>query len=334
MTEIPQRDERAAVRGGRKKSLAWATLCFVLAVLAPASAGVSATSGERRAALTTVNIAVLPVEPTAQAFYAKHRGFFLKQGIDAKITVLSDPTQIVAAVLSGDVQFSSLSTGGLAILKSRGAPVRLVAAGALYRPTAPTTALLAAPGKRIVRARDLIGKTVAIDAPNTLAHIGFLKWLKRNGVSAEKVRFSHIPFAQMLAPLRRGTVDAAVLPEPFVTLATQRGATQVASIFKSVCTQDCLLTIYMARRDINPELAARFRNAIQAAAVWANQKRNHAASGAILARYAPIDAAVIRKMTRTSFAPRLRPRLAQPWIDVFAEFGVIPASFSANDLVK
>jgi hypothetical protein len=39
-------------------------------------------------------------------------------------------------------------------------------------------------------------------------------------------------------------------------------------------------------------------------------------------------------MTRTSFATRLRPGLAQPWIDVFAEFGVIPASFSANDLVK
>jgi hypothetical protein len=39
-------------------------------------------------------------------------------------------------------------------------------------------------------------------------------------------------------------------------------------------------------------------------------------------------------MTRTSFATRLRPALAQPWIDAFAEFGVIPASFSANDLVK
>jgi hypothetical protein len=43
---------------------------------------------------------------------------------------------------------------------------------------------------------------------------------------------------------------------------------------------------------------------------------------------------VIAKMTRTSYARRLRPALAQPWIDVYAEFGVIPASFSANDLVK
>jgi hypothetical protein len=40
------------------------------------------------------------------------------------------------------------------------------------------------------------------------------------------------------------------------------------------------------------------------------------------------------KMTRTRFAPRLRPALAQPWIDAYAEFGVIPASFRAIDLVK
>jgi hypothetical protein len=43
---------------------------------------------------------------------------------------------------------------------------------------------------------------------------------------------------------------------------------------------------------------------------------------------------VIEKMTRTRFSERLRPVLTQPWIDVFAEFGVIPASFSAIDLVK
>jgi hypothetical protein len=39
-------------------------------------------------------------------------------------------------------------------------------------------------------------------------------------------------------------------------------------------------------------------------------------------------------MARTSFATRLRPALAQPWIDACAEFGVIPKSFAAIDLVK
>lgn len=284
--------------------------------------------------LTTVEVAILPLEPTALAIYAKHRGFFQKQGIDAKINVLADPAQVVAAVLSGDVQFSSLSIGGLATLKSRGAPVRLVAAGALYRPKSPTSALVAMPQKRITRARDLVGKLIAIDAENTIAHIGLLKWLKVNGVSRDDVRFTTIPFAQILAPLTRGTVDAAFLPEPFLTLATQRGARRVALAFDTVCSQQCLLTIWMARKDVDAGLVARYRNAIQAAAVWADQRRNDRASAAILARYASIEPALIRKITRTTFATRLRLALAQPWIDVYAEFGVIPAAFPATDLVK
>ena len=92
-------------------------------------------------------------------------------------------------------------------------------------------------------------------------------------------------FAQMLAPLQRGQFDAAWLPEPFLTMALGRGATQVANAMDAVCAR-CLLTMWLARKDIDANLAARFRNAMQAAAVWANQKRNDRASGEILARYA------------------------------------------------
>jgi len=283
---------------------------------------------------TPVTIATLPLEPASVAFYAKHRGFFARQGIDANLLVLAQPTQLVAAVLSHQAQFTGLNVGSAAILKTRNAPIRLVAAGAMYRREAPTTALVAARGKGISRARDLVGKTIAIDQKTTIAHVGLLKWLKGNGVSESDVRLVEMPFADMLGPLGRGSIDAAVLPEPYLTLATQRGAKRVAHILHAVCKQDCLLTIWMAGRDLDPELAARFRNAIQAAAKWANRSRSDAASAAILAQYTPIDKAVMAKMTRTRFAERLRPASAQPWIDVYAEFGVIPTSFRAIDLVK
>jgi NitT/TauT family transport system substrate-binding protein len=319
--------------GYQRRALLWATLCLALVTFVPASA-VSASPAEHGRSLETVTIGMLPVEPTMQAAYADARGFFARQGIEAKITVLADPAQIPAAVLSGAVQFSSFSVGGIATLKARGAPTRMVAAGALYRPDAPATAIVAAPGKRITRARDLAGKRIAIDARNTIAHIGLLKWLKRSGLSADDVSFTELPFAQMLGPLRRGQFDAAVLPEPFLTLATQRGSRRVATIFDAVCSEDCLITGWFARKDADPALVARFRNAIQAAAVWANKKENRAASGAILAKYAPIDKALIARMTRTSFAPRLRVAPAQPWIDAYAEFAVIPESFPAIDLVR
>jgi NitT/TauT family transport system substrate-binding protein len=323
-------------RGGVGRLLLLALVCSALLVaLVPGGAAGSAASVARHGAeLTPVTIATLPLEPAGLAFYAQHRGFFRQQGIDAKILSLSEPTQLAAALISGQAQFTGFNVGGAALLKSNDAPVRLVAAGALYRRAAPNSALVAAPGKAITRARDLVGKRVAIDKTNTIAHIALLKWLKSNGVSASAVRFEEVPFAQMLGPLRRGTIDAVFLPEPFLTQALQRGGRRVANAMDSVCSADCLVTIWMSRKDMDPTLAARFRNAMQKAAVWANNPRNDAASAAILAKSWPIDKTVLAKMARTRFATRLRPALAQPWIDAYAEFGVIPASFRAIDLVK
>jgi NitT/TauT family transport system substrate-binding protein len=282
-----------------------------------------------------VTVGFLNVEPTMQAAYAEARGFFERQGIDAELVAFADPSLIPAAVLSGDVEFSAFNIGGLLNVKAQGRPIKLVASGALYRPTAPTTALVAALGKSIRRARDLVGKRVAIDRRTTIAHVGLVKWLKTNGVSPDDVTLVELGgFAPMLGPLRRGQIDAAVLPEPHLTQALQRGSRRIARIFDATCRSDCMATVWMARKDIAPGLAARFRNAIQAAAVWANKKENRAASGAIFATQVSIDAALVRRMTRTRFSTRLRPALAQPWIDAYAEFGVIPESFPAIDLVK
>jgi NitT/TauT family transport system substrate-binding protein len=307
---------------------------LVLAAALAAAAGVTTQRAESRPRATVV-IGYLAVEPTMQAAYADARGFFARHGIDAELKPFTDPSLIPAAVLSGDVTFSAFNIGGLANLKASGAPVKLVASGALYRPNAPTTSLLVARGRTITRARQLVGKKIGIDVKTGIAAIGLLKWLKRNGISEDDVTLVEFRgFAPMLGPLRRGQIDAAVMPEPYRTLARQRGARSFRTIFDAVCRTDCLITIWMARRDIDRDLAARFRNAIQDAGVWANQKRNAEASARIFSRQTSLSLSLVRTITRTTFATRLRPAQAQPWIDAYVEFGVIPASFQAIELVK
>ena len=187
-----------------------------LALLAP-------VAGAGDTQLTKIKVAFLAAEPAALVTYAKHRGMLTKQGIDAEMVPRTDPQVLLAALLSGDVQFSGAHAGAAALLKSRGAPIKVVAAGALYEPKNPTSALVAAKGKTVRRPRDLVGKTILIDGPNTIAHIGVLKWLKRGGVSKDDVKISYVPFPEMLASLSKATVDAAFMPEPFLTQAAQQG---------------------------------------------------------------------------------------------------------------
>ena len=310
-------------------------LCLLGALLAVSTAGSATANTQRGAQLDKVTIAIIPVDPAAQIMYAKDRGFFRKHGIDAEIKIVADGTQTVPALLSGQAQFTGVPTAALAQLKSNNAPVKLVAAGALYRPRLPTSGVFAAPGKRINRARDLVDKRINVDFRNSIAHIGLLRWLdRRGGVSPEEVELSTLPFAQSVAPLLRGDFDAAVLPEPQATTALRGGARRIGLPFDSVCTQDCLLTVFIARSNVDRDLAARFRNAVQAAAVWANQKRNQVASARILARYANLKPTQVVNMTRTPYATRLRLVQAQPWIDLYAEYDLIPDSFTPADLLK
>jgi NitT/TauT family transport system substrate-binding protein len=288
----------------------------------------------RSGQLTPIKVAILPLEPTAQAMYAKQRAMFRKQGLDAELKMLSDPSQVLGALLSGQVQFAGTHVGLAAKLKSDKAPIQVVAAGAVYNPKKPTSLLVSAKGKTIAGPRALVGKTVAIDFQNTIADLGVKKWLQRNGVDPKDVKFSYIAFPLMLGPLVEGTVDAAFLPEPYLTQALQQGSRRVANPFQAVCTKACQLTFWIARADVDENVSARFRNAIQNAAVWANQDKNDAISGKILAKYTRIDVKVIEKITRTTFGTRLRASLAKEWLPVFAEYGVIPTSFKPADLVK
>jgi hypothetical protein len=68
--------------------------------------------------------------------------------------------------------------------------------------------------------------------------------------------------------------------------------------------------------------------------VWANQERNHPASGRILSTYTKVDPKVVAKTARFSYASRFRLRMAQPFLDLYAEYGLIPDSFTPADLVR
>ncbi len=210
--------------------------------------------------------------------------------------------------------------------------MKVVAAGATYDPKNPSSALVAAKGKTITRARDFVGKTIALDAPNTIAQIGVLEWLEKSGIDVGDIKFTIIPFAQMLGPLAQGTVDAALVASRGGRWRSSRARSTSRTRSKRVLEEmpaDVLGGTGRRRAERRRPLPERHPGG----AVWANQRKNDDASAKIVAKYVPIPSRA-EEMTRTRFATRLRPALAQPWLDAFAKRGLIPAGFKASELVK
>jgi NitT/TauT family transport system substrate-binding protein len=159
-----------AGRGQAKRVLARAaSLGALVALVVATSAAAAPASPGQTPPLTKVKVAIIAVEAAAQVMYARDRGFFRKEGLDVEIVIVADGTLTVPAVLSGQVQFAGVPVAALAILKSNNAPVKAVAAGAVYEPGTTTSVLVAAPGEQITRARDLVGKRVGLDFLNSIA---------------------------------------------------------------------------------------------------------------------------------------------------------------------
>jgi NitT/TauT family transport system substrate-binding protein len=324
----------SAGRGQAQRALARiATVGMVVGLVATTSAGASPSAGGQSGP-TKINVVIIAVDATGQVMYAKDRGFFRKHGIDAEITFVADGTLTPPAVISGQAQFAGVPTGALATLKVRGFPLKAVAGGALYEPGTSTSGLVSAPGRQFRRARDLVGKQIGLDFRGSVAELGLKRWLKRGGVSPDDVELVFDSFPRLIGPLIRGQIDAAWLPEPQATLAVRRGAKLFAKPFDATCSELCLVTVYMARTNVDPNLAARFRLAMQDAAVWANQPRNRTARARILEKYLKIDLGLVQRMAWFSYAPRLRVGLAQPFLDLYVEYGLIPDTFKATDLVR
>lgn len=316
-------------RGQAKRAL---LRVLLVGILVAASAGASSSAVGQSP--TKIRVAIIAVDATGQVMYAKERGFFRKHGIDAEILIVADGTLTPPAVVSGQAQFAGIPVGALAVLKTRGFPLKAVAGGALYEPGTATSVLVAAPGRQIQRQRDLVGRRVGLDFLGSVAHVGLRRWLQRGGVSIDDVEVIADSFPRLIGPLVRGQIDAAWLPEPQATLAVQRGARIVARPFDATCSEVCLTTVWMARTNVDPNLAARYRLAVQEAAVWANNPRNRAARARILEKYLDIDLRLVERMAWFHYATRLRVRRAVPFLDLYKEYDLIPDSFAAGDLVR
>ena len=78
------------------------------------------------------------------------------------------------------------------------------------------------PNSPIKTLADLKGRTIAINAPNNILYLLAASILAEHGISPKQVHFrTDVPFPQMAAVLKSGTIDAAALPEPFSSIAEE-----------------------------------------------------------------------------------------------------------------
>jgi NitT/TauT family transport system substrate-binding protein len=189
------------------------------------SAGSTASGGLEK---TTITVAALPIVDTVGLFIAKKEGFFKQEGLTVNVTMVTQSTAAISAMLAGSVD---VIAGGNYVSFFEGDAHGAFKIRVLVDGTAcghHTFSILTLPKSGIKRPADLVGKTVAVNLTNNIQTLMLNALLKADNVDAAKVHYVAIPFPNMAAALQTGKVDAISVVEPFLTGAEQSlGATEV-----------------------------------------------------------------------------------------------------------
>jgi len=284
--------------------------------------------------LLNLRVAATANDTYAPAYYAQDMGFFTRAGLNVDLQTMNNGAAIAAGISGGAVDIGVATPITLAVAYLRGLPFVIVAAGALSTPKVPALVVGVSTTSAIKTAKDLEGKTIAVNALGSGAEVNLNVWLAENGSSISKVKLTETKFSEMAIALVRGTVDAALFTEPALTMALKQNATVVIANLDAAIGRGYLNSCWFSTRDFaqkNPELIRRFDRAIYDAQRWAND--HHADSAAILAKYSKLDIDLVRSMNRAQLADQLRASDIQPFLDAAAKYGAIARPVSAADLI-
>lgn len=309
--------------------------------LTAAGAGLAYAAYPRlaRAQTTRIRAAGVFSDLFAEPFYAKASGIFAQHGFDIEPTDLYNAGAVAAAVGGGSLEMGmgDLISGVNAILA--GVPILLIAGGGLYRmPTDQGANLLAvAANSPIAEPKDLIGKTIGVPTLVGLTTACLRAWLPQNGVPVAQVRLVEVPPPTVVAALQRGTIDAGLLSEPFVTesKALIRAAGYPFDAVAQLAPDHdfCVSVWYASKKWIDDDLP-RGRAVVAAiydTARWANT--HQAATLQVLVDQGKMDAAKLAGMHRVQFATSLGTDLVQPVVTVAEREKLFHKQVAASDLI-
>jgi len=284
-------------------------------------------------ALAPLRIETIPFDAGSEAFYALDRGFFAKQGIDATVTPIGNGPAIAAAVASGAIDIGFSNSLSIETAYKKGLPFVFIAPAAVYSSAAPTSVLMVPKDSPLKTAKDLNGKTIAVNGLKNIAEYAPSYWIDKNGGDSSTVKFVEISPIETPAALDAHRVDAAHIAEPQISQA--KATSRVFAKCYDLLGDGFMIAGYFTMRpwaDAHPDLVRKFQAAMRDTALWANAGANTDASADIMAKYAKLDPALVRSSVRAKFGTTLAAAAIQPTIDLAARYKLLD-TFPASELI-
>jgi NitT/TauT family transport system substrate-binding protein len=318
--------------------VAFGAVVMVAAVVAVTGCGSSSGGGGggEKGKPATLQVGVIPIADVAPLYLGIKKGFFKQQKLTIKPKQAAGGAAIVASTVSGENQIGFSNTTSLLIANSKNVPVKLIAQGVAGAADTKHAwdAVIVKKGSPIKSAKDLEGKTIAV---NTLQNVGPLTIntaLKAQGVDYKKVKYAEIPFPDALGALDAGRVDAAWEVEPFVSLGKSQGATPILYPYEQTAPKLTVASYFTTKQYLaqNEDAVARFVTAMNKSLTYA---QSHPAEvRKIVLTYTKIPPAAAQKMSLAQWSPDIGRPTIEKQAQLAKEYGFLKKEPDLDDLIR
>jgi NitT/TauT family transport system substrate-binding protein len=348
---------------GKWGHAATAVALTAVAALAAGCSASAATSGANSIASslptnygpaeqTTLNVGVVPAMDSAGFFVAWKEGLFAKEGLTINYSPATSSETAITQQLAGKLQVSAGNyVSYVEAVAKQGDPLEVVSEGSVMQQGAQT--LFVMPKSHITQLSQLKGKLIGVNAPANIDYLLGVSVLKENGIDPNDVKFPNgkdkasaqyndggaIPFPDMAADLAAGDMSAAIMPEPFASIAEQQyGATPLADLNQGA-TNDFPIEGYVVTKAwaaANPNTLKRFLAALSAGQEIADTDRSAVEKAFEELSSAPngqVPPQIASVMSLDTYPIGIDQTRLQRVADVMYQFGLLTSKYDVGKML-
>lgn len=301
----------------------------------PTGPGTTPSGASATAEPDKITVGVIPIVDVAPIYLGVEKGFFSDRNIEVTTESGQGGAAIVPGVVSGQFQFGFSNVTSLILARSRGLPLKIVAAGNSSTGVEGKdfSAVVVKADSPVRTAADLAGRTVSVNTLNNIGDTTVRQSIEKAGGDPSTVRFVELAFPDMPAALSEGRVDAAWVVEPFVTIAKNQGAREVASNLVDTAP-DLMIAAYFTSEQLeasNPGLVERFTEAMNESLDYAQAHPDEARQ--ILLTFTQIDQAVAEKLVLPQWSSTINTETLQLMADLAEEDGLVDEKVDTSQML-
>jgi NitT/TauT family transport system substrate-binding protein len=316
-----------------RRFIRFSAAAAVVSLLAAGCASADGSAAPGSVEKSNLTVAMVPADDTAGWYIAQQEGLFAKQGLHIKIIPAISSETAIQGQLDGtyDVTDGNYVSYIQAEVQMH-AQLEIFAAGSIMEPRCQE--VLVPGGSPIKDVAELKGKTIGVNVVNNIGTLLVDALLRDNGMSPNQVHFKAIAFPFMAKALQDHQIDAAWLPEPFVTGAEESIGAQPLADLDSGATQSLPISGYVVTKawahKYPKTLAALKRALVQAQRI---ADTDPSAVEQAMAKYSGVSPTAAAVMAEPDFPLDTDTVLLQRIADLMQQFGLLQQHFNVGPMI-